>query len=132
MHKLFPSQLDNEQIYLVVREHWVNLFLKILLWLLFVVVLALFKMYTPQYMPFLQEGDAQRITSLFVTVYDIFLLVSLFMIWLLYYLNIQIITDLRIVDISQEGLFSHTVSELHIDKIEDVSSKTEGVLGTVF
>ncbi len=50
----------------------------------------------------------------------------------MYYLNIQIITSLRIVDIDQVGLFSHTIAELHIDKIEDVTSETKGVLGTMF
>ena len=50
----------------------------------------------------------------------------------MYYLNVQIITDRRIVDISQEGLFSHVVSELHIAKIEDATSQTHGILGTLF
>lgn len=44
----------------------------------------------------------------------------------------QVITNIRIVDVTQTGLFSHVVSELHIDKIEDVTSKTEGVFGTLF
>jgi hypothetical protein len=37
-----------------------------------------------------------------------------------------------VVDIDQVGLFSHVVSELHIDKIEDVTSETEGIFGTIF
>ena len=36
------------------------------------------------------------------------------------------------MDVTQEGLFNHTVSELHIDKIEDVTSKTTGFFGTIF
>jgi hypothetical protein len=60
------------------------------------------------------------------------LVMSLFLIITIYYLNIQIITNLRVVDVSQEGLFSHTISELHIDKIEDATSQTNGVLGTIF
>ena len=44
----------------------------------------------------------------------------------------QIITDRRIVDIDQVGLFSHTISELHIENIEDVTSQTNGVFGTLF
>ena len=55
-----------------------------------------------------------------------------FLIWLFYYLNVQIITDRRIVDIDQVGLFHHEVSELHIENIEDVTSEVSGVLGTVF
>jgi hypothetical protein len=36
------------------------------------------------------------------------------------------------VDVSQVGLFSHIISELHIDKIEDVTSQTSGLFGTIF
>ena len=54
------------------------------------------------------------------------------MIFVFYYLNVDIVTSIRIVDITQVGLFAHTVSELHIDKIEDVTSKTTGIFGTIF
>jgi uncharacterized membrane protein YdbT with pleckstrin-like domain len=82
--------------------------------------------------PGLFEGFPGQVTLLFTQVYTLFLTLSLFLILIFYYLNIQIITDIRIVDISQVGLFSHTVSELHIDKIEDATSKTTGIFGTIF
>lgn len=132
MQKLFPSQLDTETIYLVVREHWVKLALRLILWVLFVALLVGFEMQGPNLAPQLFADQSGQITSLFEQVYTLFLIVSLFIIWLLWYLNIQVITSLRIVDVSQEGLFSHTVSELHIDKIEDVTSEVDGILGTMF
>jgi len=52
--------------------------------------------------------------------------------WTLYYLNIQIVTNLRIVDIDQTGLFNRRISELHIDKIEDVTSEEKGPFATIF
>jgi hypothetical protein len=60
------------------------------------------------------------------------LVLSLFLIFVFYYLNIQIITSIRVVDVTQEGLFDHVVSELHIDKIEDATSQVTGILGTIF
>ena len=131
-HKLFPSQLEEETIYLVVREHWIHFFLKVLVWLFFAAVLILFNRFVPRYVPGLFEDTAGQVTHLFTQVYTLFLALSLFLIFVFYYLNIQIITNIRIVDITQTGLFSHTISELHIDKIEDVTSQTTGVLGTVF
>ncbi len=47
-------------------------------------------------------------------------------------MNIEIITDIRVVEVDQIGLFNHTISELHIDKIEDATSETVGVFGTIF
>ena len=132
MHKIFPSQMDQEEILLVVREHWFLLLFKFIVWLMFLVALELFQYYGNISLPGLFTGDFGMVTNLFMEVYKIFLLLSLFLIWLFHYLNIQVITNVRVVESSQTGLFDHIVSELHIDKIEDVSSKTTGVFGTIF
>lgn len=132
MHKLFPSQLETEKIYLVLRAHWIILFFRTLIWSMFVAALILFNIYAPTFLPGLFEGSFANITKLFIQVYTLFLTLSLFLVWLFYYLNMQIITDRRIVDIDQVGLFSHTISELHIENIEDVTSQTNGVFGTLF
>lgn len=131
-HKLFPSQQPGEQIYLAIREHWVLLALKLLVWLIFIIIPVVFYSYAPATAPDLFTGQTGTITQIFTLVYGLFLLLSLFLIFTLYYLNIHIITNLRIVDIEQVGLFDHVVSELHIDKIEDVTSQTNGLLGTTF
>ena len=132
MHKLFPSQLDDEKIFIVVRQHWIVLAGKLIIWFIFAAALVLFRRYGQAYLPGLFEGDIGTVTTLFLQIYSLFLVLALFLIWLLYYLNIQVITDRRIVDIDQVGLFSHVVSELHIAKIEDVTSETNGVFGTLF
>ena len=132
MHRLFPSQLEDEKIYLVVREHWFYLFLKILVWVFFAVVLIVFNRYAKEVLPVLFEGRWGQITLLFTQIYTLFLALSLFLIFVFWYLNVQIITNLRIVDVDQVGLFFHVVSELHIDKIEDVTSQVGGIFGTIF
>lgn len=132
MHKLFPSQQEDEKIYVVIRQHWMVLFKKILVWVLLASALVLFKRFGQTWAPGILEGGMGRITNLFMEVYTLFLILSLYLIWVLYYLNVQIITDRRLVDIDQVGLFFHEVSELHIENIEDVTSDVSGVLGTVF
>ena len=124
--------MDDEEIYLVVREHWVNLFLKVVVWMFFAAVLILFNRYAKEGLPALFEGTWGQVTKLFTQIYTLFLSLSLFLIFVFYYLNIGIITNIRLVDVDQTGLFSHTINELHIDKIEDVSSKVTGVFGTIF
>jgi hypothetical protein len=130
--KLFPSQQEGETIYLVVREHWVPLFFRVLVWIFFAAVLVLFNIFGRAYLPQLFTGTFGQVTLLFTQVYTLFLTLSLFLIFVFYYLSIQIITSIRIVEIDQAGLFSHTVSELHIDKIEDATSQVNGVFGTLF
>lgn len=116
----------------MVREHWVHLTLKIFVWIFFAAVLVLFNRFAQEYVPVIFEGRMGRITLLFTQVYTLFLALSLFLIWLFWYLNVQIITNIRLVDIDQVGLFSHVISELHLENIEDVTSETNGVLGTLF
>ncbi len=132
MRRLFPSQQDEEKIFLVIHEHWFHLFLKVVVWFIFAAALLAFNRYAPEYLPMLFEDTAGSVTRLFTQVYTLFLTLSIFIIWLSYYLNLQVITDRRIVDVHQEGLFSHTVSELHIENIEDVTSDTKGLFGTLF
>jgi len=110
----------------------VRLVLKLILWLFFAGVLVAFEIFARANIPGLFVGNPGQITQLFTQVYTLFLTLVLFLFFVFYYLNIQIITNIRIVDITQVGLFSHTLSELHIDKIEDATSQSNGILGTLF
>lgn len=53
-----------------------------------------------------------------------------FLIWIDYYLDVWIITDKRIVNIEQKGLFSRFISELELEKIQDISTDVRGVIPT--
>jgi hypothetical protein len=61
-----------------------------------------------------------------------FIVLGVFTTWAMYYLNTQVITSIRIVDISQNGIFDHTVSELRLLNIEDVTGETRGLFGSIF
>ncbi len=49
-----------------------------------------------------------------------------------YWLDVFIVTDRRILDIRQSGLFSRTVAELRLYRIQDVTSKIKGFWHTIF
>jgi uncharacterized membrane protein YdbT with pleckstrin-like domain len=51
---------------------------------------------------------------------------------LIYFLNALVITDQRIIDFDQSGLFSRVVSEATYDKIQDVSFSIKGVWQTLY
>ena len=132
MHRLFPSQQENEKIYLVVREHWFFLLIRYGVIAFLFAVLMTFQSYGPNFIPVLFQGTAGKIVSLFSQIYVIALIMGIFLVWVIYYLNIQIITNLRVVDIDQHGLFVRRISELHIDKIEDATSEIKGVFANLF
>lgn len=127
MHKIFDSQQEDEKIFLIIREHWFRLFVKLFVWGCFAAALPLFRAYGPDF-----TGTAKEVVTLLEQIYFLIILLSLFLIIVLYYLNVHVVTDIRVVDIDQNGLFSHRVSELHIDQIEDVTSESNGIFGTIF
>ncbi len=49
-----------------------------------------------------------------------------------FYLDVWIITDDRVVDIEQWSLFSRTISELDLFRIQDVTADVHGILPTIF
>lgn len=49
-----------------------------------------------------------------------------------YYLDAWVVTNDRILNVEQKGLFNRVVSELDMSKIQDVTSEVKGVLPFVF
>lgn len=69
---------------------------------------------------------------LFVSVVWLFFIWIAFMIiWTNYYLDVWIVTNKRILDIEQHGLFSRELSEFRLDRIQDVTIEIKGILPTL-
>lgn len=54
-----------------------------------------------------------------------------FLVWIDYYFDVWIITNERIVNIEQKGLFTRRISELRFSRIQDVTSSVNGLVPTV-
>ncbi|MDH4359069.1 MAG: PH domain-containing protein [Candidatus Berkelbacteria bacterium] len=132
---VFPNQRNDEKIYVFSRRHVVDYFFYIaILSFLFVLPLVI--------VPFIAVGViqvgpfdlvyARDLYALIVGAYYLFLAVVFLASWINYYYNIIIVTDERVVDIYQVGLFSREINELVYEQIEDVSCKIKGILNTLF
>lgn len=49
-----------------------------------------------------------------------------------YFLDMWIVTNDRIIDIRQQGLFSRIIAELDLFRVQDVTSECHGVFATMF
>jgi hypothetical protein len=127
---LFPGQQADEEVLIVLREHWLVFFLRLLTWFMFAAFLMLGDWAISHYLPVLTTAPYIAYVNLIKSVYLMFLVLGLLIVFVMYYLNIQIITNKRIVDITQISLLHHTVSELHLSRIEDVTAEVSGIFGT--
>jgi hypothetical protein len=126
---LFPGQQADERIHLVTRQHWMVFAAKFAVWLMFVAILLFTDWAVGRYLPVV-KSDYGSLLKLAESVYFMLLILGLLIIWIMYYLNILVVTNERIVDITQTSLLSHTVSELHLSRIEDVTAEVKGLLPT--
>jgi hypothetical protein len=127
---IFPGQQAGEQIFLVIRQHWVILAGRMLFALMFAAIYIGLNIFLNSNFPEFMSQYSSAI-GIAQDIYLMFLLLGIFMAFVIYYLNVQIVTNKRVVDITQNGLLSHTVSELELSHIEDVTTEVKGLLPTM-
>lgn len=131
LRHLFPGQQENERVCLVFRQHWMVMVGKLVAWAIFLAIFISID-YAVKYIPFTLSQSTLNLIELVKLIYLMVLFLGLFILWIMYYLNVNIITNARIVDITQMSLLHHTVSELHLNQIEDVTAETNGIFQTFF
>ncbi len=71
---------------------------------------------------------------LFLIIYALWLLVILVVsvyLWTDYYLDVWVVTNRRIIDIEQHGLFRREIATMQFSKIQDVTTEVSGLLATL-
>lgn len=119
----FEGQEPDESIALLLRRHR----FVILYPVGFILLLALLPLLVRLSLP-----SASTAFYFLVSLYYLFLWLLLFYKLTLFCLNTVIVTDRRIVENEQNGLFKRKVSELHIHRVQDVSVHVEGIVQTFF
>lgn len=130
--KFFSELRQDEKIYLVLREHWILPLVKVAFWILLMISVGLAEGLLQSWIPFFYEDLPQALFTVVRSMFAIAASLGLFIIWVMYYLNVQIITDERIVDINQKSLLSHQTSELNLDRFQDVTTEVVGPMANLF
>jgi membrane protein YdbS with pleckstrin-like domain len=121
----FEGQLPDEKVVFLTRKHWFTIFVP--LFFAFILAVLPFALYfSINSLDF--YSVAPSVYWFFVSVYFLILWNMTFYSIMIYFLNTLIVTNKRIIENKQKGFFKHTVNELEIDKIQDISVKVFGPL----
>jgi hypothetical protein len=128
---IFPGQKKGEYIEFVFRKHWIVHVRAILHFmvigvnptLLLFFVLSKFDAISDKYYPLL---------IMFVCTYIAFAMQYSLIKWLNDDLDFLIITNERVIDITQIDFLSRDTSECTLDQIQDVIGEVIGIIGTLF
>jgi len=122
-----------ESLIILLRRHWINLFAQLfpfaaLILILFIAYLFFYIFLGPRLLNPIELEFIHLATSLFV----LFLWSFIFVVFIDYYLDVWIVTNSRIVNIEQKGLFRREISELRLENVQDLTTDIGGVVKTFF
>lgn len=123
----FDGQEKGEPVLLLLRRHIFTILMPLILFLLAGLVPIVAWSFVSSY---LSRPELLNVFIFVSSVYYLGLWLGIFYSLTLYVLDTVIITDHRVIDNDQRGLFYRNVSELHSHRIQDVSTRTNGVIET--
>ena len=126
---------QNEKVLFLVRKHWLVFFFEsggaLLVSLLVVLALPFAGEFFPDIALYLGSNSGPAMVF-FGCAWLLLVCMGFFLNLTNYYLDILIVTDWRIIDIEQRGLFSRSVTNTPLQNIEDVKVEIHGILPTLF
>jgi len=122
----------NENILAVYRRHWLILFGDIAIISFLGLILLIISLVLKRFLPGIYLEPLRPLTFWIIFTFYQALWIALFIKLADYWLDAWILTNERIIDIEQRGLFRREISEFKLDKIQDVSTDVKGVIQTLF
>ncbi|MGM0482289.1 MAG: PH domain-containing protein [Patescibacteria group bacterium] len=127
---------EGERVLKEVRRHWFvmlgplfsSLFLAITP-LALILLLKIFSFDVFQYLFF--EGPSVYPLMAFYCLWLLLVFIFLAVQWTEYYLDVWYITNMRIVDVEQIGLFSRKAKTLNLERVQDATVEVSGFIATM-
>ena len=128
----FPGRQPNEKVVMVIRKHPIVYLRSMLVFLIAVVLpLVIFLIIWKSGFPLSQGGMVSTLGYLGASLYFLYGLALLVISFLNDQFDLFILTDHRLLDITQVSLLKRTVSTTPLNQIQDTTSDIQGVLGTL-
>jgi uncharacterized membrane protein YdbT with pleckstrin-like domain len=127
-HKYFATQKEDEKVLLITRRHWIVYVPSAFIGALVIISCIVFYSQMDR-IPLAASSElVAAIMTVFLSILMLFTALFVYVLWIVNYLNLQVVTNQNLVDVDQLGLFSRKISELTIEDIQDVSATQHGIL----
>lgn len=119
-----------------VRRHWFVMFGPVLasIFLAFlppIIISVLFALSFDVFLYLSFDGHPFASSTLLYLLWLLLIIAFLAVKWTLYYLDVWYITNYRIVNIEQSGLFMRKAKTLSLDRVQDVTVEVKGIIPTM-
>lgn len=121
---------ENEKMLLEVRKHWFMVAAPSLSFVFLFLVPPGVLYFLPQIKLIIRLPEIVPFVYFILTLYSMVVALLLFHLWTNYYLDMWIITNERIIDIEQHGLFQREVAEIPLSRVQDVTVEVHGIIET--
>lgn len=129
----FIHKKSYEQILHVVRRHYITFVpIGFLFLILILVPLTVYFLISSLFPNLLINEIIFPILILFTSLYYLSICLFFYGYFIDFYLDILIVTNDRIVDIDQRGIFARSISEVELYQIQDVTSEVNGFFPSLF
>ncbi len=129
-HHHFTEQRPDETIVLWIEKHWIR-FVKVLSLFLFLGAIPGIAIFFVATMAFTDNDFARALLLCFGLMYELLVILYCYITLLLDELDLFVVTDQRLVDITQENLFHRRVADTPLENIQDATAEQKGFLPTI-
>jgi len=128
----FPGQREGEEVLAVIRKHTI-VFIKIIVvfTLIIIVPLALFLMFWFKFYPIADHYQGGIIVEIFISLIFLYGLLFTCLRWINEEFDVFILTNERLIDITQISFFQRTVTSTPLDHITDTTGIINGFIPTI-
>jgi uncharacterized membrane protein YdbT with pleckstrin-like domain len=118
---------QGEHIFLEIRKHWFILFREVF-YCFFLAILPIFLFPLLELIGFKIDLNFFSLSLFFYSLWILILWLICFIFWTNFYLDVWYVTDHKMFDIEQIGLFSREISVLRYEKIQDINYEISGII----
>ena len=128
----FPERLHNEHVIMVIRKHFI-VYLRLVAAFVFIFILPIVILFwlMANFSPVANNLEVLLNFGIFSCVYFLYGLIFLAIAWIDEEFDLFILTNQRLIDMTQENIFKRTVASTALEHIQDSTSKVEGIFQTI-